>query len=191
MLLGLGLRHPFWPTDWGGSPSSLFCISVAVASRRLNYHRGSLANIDALALVCPISCVSSLRKSIMKVGISVDVPSIDEGLKFFREAFGFVEFSRPHPGYAMLSAGEAIIGLLAKPAGSSPAEGSSDVRRYERHWTPVHIDFRVEEFEASLTKALQAGAKSEQVHRVCGYPPVAFCSDPFGHGFCIVGLHKL
>jgi predicted enzyme related to lactoylglutathione lyase len=128
---------------------------------------------------------------IMKVSVSVDVPSLDEGLRFFSEAFGFVEFSRPHPGYAMLKAGETMIGLLAKPAGSSPAAGSSDVRRYERHWTPVHIDFRVEAFEASLKRALEAGAKAEQVHRVSGYPPVAFCSDPFGHGFCIVGLNKL
>jgi hypothetical protein len=77
----------------------------------------------------------------MKVTVSVDVPSIDDGLKFFGEVFGFVESSRPHPGYAK--------------------------------------------------KALEAGAKSEQVHRVPGYPPVAFCSDPFGHGFCIVGLTKL
>jgi predicted enzyme related to lactoylglutathione lyase len=124
----------------------------------------------------------------MKVTMSVDVPSLDEGLRFFGDVFGFVETSRPHPAYAMLSAGEATIGLLAKPAGSSPAKGSSDVRRYERHWTPVHIDFRVEDFEATLARALAAGAKSEQVHRVAGYPPVAFCSDPFGHGFCIVGL---
>jgi predicted enzyme related to lactoylglutathione lyase len=138
-----------------------------------------------------LRCLQAYESSTMKVSVSIDVPSIDDGLKFFREAFGFVEFSRPHPGYAMLKAGEAMIGLLAKPAGSSPAEGSTDVRRYERHWTPVHIDFRVEEFEASLTRALEAGAKSEQVHRVPGYPPVAFCSDPFGHGFCIVGLSKL
>jgi predicted enzyme related to lactoylglutathione lyase len=123
--------------------------------------------------------------------MSIDVPSIEEGIKFFGQAFGFVETSRPHPGYAMLSAGESTIGLLAKPAGTSPAPGSEDVRRYERHWTPVHIDFRVNDFEGTLTKALEAGAKSEQVHRVPGYPPVAFCSDPFGHGFCIVGIEKL
>jgi len=123
----------------------------------------------------------------MKVIVSLDVPSIDEGLKFFGEAFGFVETSRPHPGYAVISAGDSTIGLLAKPAGSLPAPGSDDVRRYERHWTPVHIDFRVDDFEAALERALSAGAKSEQVHRVEGYPPVAFCSDPFGHGFCIVG----
>lgn len=127
----------------------------------------------------------------MKVTVSIDVPSIEEGLKFFGDVFGFVETSRPHPGYAMLNAGESTLGLLAKPAGTHPAKGSSEVRRYERHWTPVHIDFRVEDFEATLAKALDAGAISEQVHRVSGYPPVAFCSDPFGHGFCIVGLRKL
>ena len=126
----------------------------------------------------------------MRVTMSIDVPTIAEGLKFFSECFGFAETSRPHAGYAMLTCGDAVIGLLEKPAGSSPAPGSTDVRTYERHWTPVHIDFRVDEFEATLERALQAGAKTETVHRVAGYPPVAFCSDPFGHGFCIVGTSE-
>ena len=127
----------------------------------------------------------------MKVTVSIDVPSLDEGLAFFSDVFGFTETSRPHPAYAVLSAGDVTIGLLAKPAGSSPAAGSSDVRRYERHWTPVHVDFRVADFEGTLARALANGAKAEQEHRVPGYPPVAFCSDPFGHGFCIVGLEKI
>jgi predicted enzyme related to lactoylglutathione lyase len=127
----------------------------------------------------------------MKVTVSIDVPSIEEGIAFFGDVFGLVETARPHPGFAMLTSGEVNIGLLAKPAGSSPAKGSSDVRRYERHWTPVHVDFRVEDFEATLERAVEKGARSEQVHRVAGFPPVAFCSDPFGHGFCIVGLNSL
>lgn len=127
----------------------------------------------------------------MKVTISIDVPSIAEGLAFFGDVFGFVETARPHPGFALLASGEATIGLLAKPAGSAPAVGSSDLRRYERHWTPVHVDFRVDDFDATLERALRSGAKAEQVHRVAGYPPVAFCSDPFGHGFCIVGVDRL
>ncbi|HEX2590196.1 MAG TPA: VOC family protein [Rhizomicrobium sp.] len=127
----------------------------------------------------------------MQVTVSIDVPTIDEGIKFFGAVFGFTETARPHPGYAMLKQGDATIGLLAKPAGSSPAKGSNDVRRYERHWTPVHVDFRVDDFEATLERALANGAKAEQVHRVAGFPPVAFCSDPFGHGFCIVGVTKL
>jgi predicted enzyme related to lactoylglutathione lyase len=124
----------------------------------------------------------------MKVTVSIDVPSIEAGLRFFGEAFGFTESSRPHPGYAVLSAGEATIALVAKPAGTHPAKGSDDVRKYERHWTPVHIDFRVEDFEATLARALAAGAKDRTGASRDGYPPVAFCSDPFGHGFCIVGL---
>lgn len=127
----------------------------------------------------------------MKITASIDVPSIEEGLAFFGEVFGFVETARPHPGYAVLSCGDATIGLLAKPPGTRPAKGSDDVRKYERHWTPVHLDFRVDDFEGTLGKALRAGARSEQEHRVAGYPPVAFCSDPFGHGFCIVGLQAV
>jgi predicted enzyme related to lactoylglutathione lyase len=126
----------------------------------------------------------------VRVSVCVDVPSLEDGIRFYGEAFGFVESSRPHESYAVLAAGDARIGLLAKPAGSSPAEGCDDIRRYVRHWTPVHIDLNVEDFEVTLEKALNAGAKCEQLHRVSGYPPVAFCSDPFGHGFCIIGRRK-
>jgi predicted enzyme related to lactoylglutathione lyase len=128
---------------------------------------------------------------VTKVTVSIDVPTIDEGIAFYGGVFGFVETARPHPGYVVLSEGEATISLVAKPAGSSPAKGSSDIRRYERHWTPVHVDFRVSDFEETLERAKNAGAKSEQVHQTPGFPPVAFCSDPFGHGFCIVGLERL
>ena len=127
----------------------------------------------------------------MKVTVSIDVPTIEEGIKFFGDVFGFKETSRPHPGYALLESGGATIGLLAKPAGSQPAKGSDDVRKYDRHWTPIHCDFRVDNFEETLKRAKQSGAIAEQEHRVSGYPPVAFCSDPFGHGFCIVGTEPL
>lgn len=127
----------------------------------------------------------------MKITPAIDVPSLAEGVRFFGNVFGFVETARPHPAYAILTAEDASIGLLAKPAGTAPASGSSDIRSYERHWTPIHLDFRVEDFEATLARALANGATSEQEHRVPGFPPVAFCSDPFGHGFCIVGLDKL
>jgi hypothetical protein len=36
--------------------------------------------------------------------------------------------------------------------------GSDDIRRYDRHWTPVHIDFHVDDFEAVLARALKARA---------------------------------
>jgi catechol 2,3-dioxygenase-like lactoylglutathione lyase family enzyme len=123
----------------------------------------------------------------MRLGVSIDVPSIEEGIAFYGRAFGFKETSRPIEGVANIRAGDAQICLLAKAAGSSPAPGTADVRRYERHWTPVHIDVHVEDFDAALERAKEAGARCEQLHRLAGYPPVAFCCDPFGHGFCIIG----
>ena len=123
----------------------------------------------------------------MKLSVSIDVPRLDDGLRFYWEAFGFVESARPVEGYAVMKCGGAEIGLIEKAAGTHPAKGSGDVRRYERHWTPVHIDFYVEEFEGVLASALSAGALCEQKFDGGDHPPVAFCSDPFGNGFCIIG----
>ena len=123
----------------------------------------------------------------MKYSVSIDVPSLDDGLAFYRDALGLAEIARPVAAYAVLQCGEATRGLIARAAGSKPAKGSDDVRRYERHWTPVHIDFHVEDFEGCLARAVSAGAKIEQKYAIDGRPPIAFCSDPFGNGFCIIG----
>jgi catechol 2,3-dioxygenase-like lactoylglutathione lyase family enzyme len=123
----------------------------------------------------------------MKYSVSIDVPNLDEGLRFYRDAFGYNEAARPVESYAIARCGESEIGLLEKAPGSKPAMGSDDVRRYERHWTPVHVDFYVEDFDAVLGAAISAGAKSEQKFDGGNHPPVAFCSDPFGNGFCIIG----
>jgi len=123
----------------------------------------------------------------MKYLVSIDVPDLDLGIEFFSDAFGFVEAARPVTGYASLKCGDMEIGLLEKAPGTKPAPGSDDVRDYTRHWTPVHLDFYVADFEQTLNAALDAGAKCEQKFEGGKHPPVAFCSDPFGNGFCIIG----
>jgi catechol 2,3-dioxygenase-like lactoylglutathione lyase family enzyme len=123
----------------------------------------------------------------MKYSVSIDVPLLDDGLRFYRDGLGLVEISRPIATYVILECGDSQIGLIEKPAGSKPAMGTNEVRRYERHWTPVHIDFHVDDFEAFLEKAVNAGATCEQKFNVDARPPIAFCSDPFGNGFCVIG----
>jgi catechol 2,3-dioxygenase-like lactoylglutathione lyase family enzyme len=123
----------------------------------------------------------------MNYSVSIDVPSLDDGLRFYRDALGFAEIARPVATYVILECGNSRIGLIEKPAGSNPAMGTQETRRYERHWTPVHIDFLVDDFEAFLAKAISAGAECEQKFEGGGRPPIAFCSDPFGNGFCVVG----
>jgi predicted enzyme related to lactoylglutathione lyase len=123
----------------------------------------------------------------MKYMALIDVPGLDEGVRFYGQAFGFVESARPMQGYAVIECDGLEIGLLEKAAGTHPAEGSSDVRRYERHWTPVHIDFYVDDFAATLANVANAGGKCEQRFEGGKHAPIAFCSDPFGNGFCVIG----
>jgi catechol 2,3-dioxygenase-like lactoylglutathione lyase family enzyme len=127
------------------------------------------------------------RGSDMQYSVSIDVPRIDDGLRFYRDALGLSEIARPVATYVILACGDSRIGIIEKPAGSKPAPGADGVRRYQRHWTPVHIDFHVDDFDAFLERALSAGATCEQKFAGGDWPATAFCSDPFGNGFCVIG----
>jgi predicted enzyme related to lactoylglutathione lyase len=121
------------------------------------------------------------------VSFSIDVPDLERGLAFYCAAFGFTEKSRPVPGVAVLDGLGVELCLLEKPAGSAPAPDTTDRRRYERHWSPVHLDFHVDDLHDALRRVEALGAKREQVFENPEHGSAAFCSDPFGHGFCLLG----
>jgi predicted enzyme related to lactoylglutathione lyase len=124
------------------------------------------------------------------VSISVDVPNLEDAIQFYAKAFGFSKSSAPVPGVVVLQAGNAEICLLEKHAGSRASNCTPETRHYERHWTPVHLDIHVDDFSAALSKALEAGATQEQLFENPKRGSVAFCSDPFGHGFCLIERRK-
>jgi predicted enzyme related to lactoylglutathione lyase len=119
--------------------------------------------------------------------VSIDVPDLARGVAFYEAAFGFTKLREPVPGVALLGAGDATLCLLAKPAGSKPSPHATDTRRYERHWTPIHLDFHVDDLAAAVDRAVAAGATVEQRFDHAEHGSAAFCSDPFGHGFCLLG----
>jgi catechol 2,3-dioxygenase-like lactoylglutathione lyase family enzyme len=120
------------------------------------------------------------------VSVSIDVPSLAQGIAFYCGAFGFTEKARPVPGVVILHGLNIEICLLEKPAGSRPSPNTSDRRTFERHWTPVHLDFHVEDLRAALQRVEALGARREQVFENPEHGSVAFCSDPYGHGFCLL-----
>lgn len=121
------------------------------------------------------------------VHVSIDVPSLEEGLRFYTRVFGFVEKARPFPTMAILNGNNVTVCMHEKVAGTKPSPGSSDERRYERHWTPVHLDLHVRDFDATLAKVREERGAIEAELRTQGPKPVAFCADPFGSGFCVIG----
>jgi predicted enzyme related to lactoylglutathione lyase len=121
------------------------------------------------------------------VHVSIDVPELEEGLVFYEAVFGFVEVGRPFSTMAILDANNVTVCLHEKAAGTKPSPNGTGARHYERHWTPVHVDLHVHDFEEVLGRVRAAGGAIENEFREHGPKPVAFCSDPFGNGFCVIG----
>jgi predicted enzyme related to lactoylglutathione lyase len=73
-----------------------------------------------------------------------------------------------------------------KAGGSRSSPAGVELRRYERHWTPVHMDLHVVDFDGVLRRVREAGGSIETEFRDRGPKMAAFCSDPFGNGFCVI-----
>ena len=85
----------------------------------------------------------------------------------------------------MLGASSKIY-LLMKPAGDSASSVARLQRGYDRHWTPVHLDFMVADVSAAVERAVTFGAKQEGNIQSFAWGRLAVLSDPFGHGFCLL-----
>jgi predicted enzyme related to lactoylglutathione lyase len=120
----------------------------------------------------------------MELLVNIDVPNLAEAIAFYGAAFGLTVTRRIGPEAAELSGWLIRLYLLQKPAGSLGA--GADVRRYERHWTPVHLDVVVDDVEAAVIRAVAARALIETPVRVEDWGKIAVLADPFGHGFCLI-----
>ena len=122
----------------------------------------------------------------MNVLINVDVPDLASAIAFYTRAFGLYETRRFGEDGAELGGWPVPLFLLRKAAGTI---GAGESRRiYDRHWTPIHFDVVVEDINAALERALDAGALLEQEIRTNVWGKIAVLADPFGHGFCLIQL---
>lgn len=118
--------------------------------------------------------------------VNIDVPELDAGTRFYCDAFGLRIGRRFGADAAELLGGPAPLYLLVKAEGSPASSATPQVRTYARHWSPVHLDFVVEDIEAASARAVAAGAVLEQPIRTSGWGRLALLADPFGNGFCLV-----
>ena len=118
--------------------------------------------------------------------VNVDVPDLPRAERFYTAALGLTVGRRFGDGAVELLGAAAPIYLLSSLAGSPPFSGAKEPRRYERHWTPVHLDFAVDDLDAALARAEAAGARLDLPVRQTAWGRLAVLSDPFGHGFCLL-----
>ncbi len=123
----------------------------------------------------------------MTVLINIDVPDIAAAERFYTAAFGLTLGRRFGEEFLELLGWPVPVYLLKKPPGSLGA--GSDVRRYGRHWTPIHADIVVDDLDAALARATAAGAVIESPAAQAPYGRIAMLADPFGHGFCLIAFN--
>jgi predicted enzyme related to lactoylglutathione lyase len=76
--------------------------------------------------------------------------------------------------------------LLPKAAGTLVSPKAEKTRDYARHWTPVHLDFVVQDIHAAVKQAVAAGAVLERDTTTHPYGLLALLADPWGNGFCLL-----
>jgi predicted enzyme related to lactoylglutathione lyase len=118
--------------------------------------------------------------------VNIDVDDLAKAITFYQQAAGLRLGRRfGSLGVEMLGTSSPIY-LLVKPEGTKPSTSTDEVRRYRRHWTPVHLDFVVSDLEAAVSRAIEAGATIEGRTQTHDWGRIAHMADPFGHGICFI-----
>jgi predicted enzyme related to lactoylglutathione lyase len=120
----------------------------------------------------------------MTLLINIDVPDLEAAERFYATAFDLTVGRRFGADAVELLGWPAPVYLLKKDAGTVGA--GKDLRRYERHWTPIHPDIVVVDLDSALQRAVAAGAVVEGPASATSYGRIAMLADPFGHGFCLL-----
>ena len=119
--------------------------------------------------------------------VNIDVDDLEKAIAFYSRGLGLRLRRRLFDdSVAEMSGASSTIHLLLKSAGTSSVTSIPHTRGYERHWTPVHLDFAVDHIFAAVERAVRAGATLEGTVQSHAWGHLATLSDPFGHGFCLL-----
>jgi predicted enzyme related to lactoylglutathione lyase len=122
----------------------------------------------------------------MRIIVNIDVPRLAPAVDFYCAALGLKLNRILDEDVAELIGASSVIYLLEQPSGSKATRSLPQARDYARHWTPVHMDFVVDDVVQAAKRATVAGAVAEsECIEWRGSKCITF-SDPFGHGFCLI-----
>lgn len=124
----------------------------------------------------------------MNLLVNIDVPELEPAIVFYSSALGLRLNRILDDDVAELHGATCTLYLLRHPPGSSAVHEGSIARDYVRHWTPVHVDFVVDDLVAAASRAEAAGAKRETAGVAWRGSQCITYSDPFGNGFCLIAF---
>jgi predicted enzyme related to lactoylglutathione lyase len=126
-----------------------------------------------------------------EIRVCIDVDDLERAIGFYRDVFRLQLGRRLGQDWAEMLGATSPIDLLRAPAGSKASKALPNARRdYGRHWTPVHLDFVVDDLEEVVRRARAAGAVLDRDVQERPYGRMANLADPFGHGICILQMNE-
>jgi len=120
-----------------------------------------------------------------KISISIDVPDLPRAVDFYSAALDCKKVRDQSATSVVLAAENIEIWLLEKKSGTNPLKDNPATRGYERHWTPIHLDFLITDVAGAVARIVEAGGTHEGGEKG-EWGEIAFCADPFGNGFCVI-----
>jgi predicted enzyme related to lactoylglutathione lyase len=118
----------------------------------------------------------------MELRICIDVNDMERAIRFYTDGVGLRIGRRFQNSFTEILGASSPIDLLLNAAGTKPHAGHAEERSYQRHWTPVHLDFVVDDIDAAVTRLVEHGALLEMPVNERAWGRIAGLADPFGHG---------
>ena len=117
----------------------------------------------------------------MEFSICVDVDDVDRAVEFYGRGLG-LSVVEHHSDWAQVKLGAQTFWIMKAPPG---VQGPIS-RDYRRHWTPVHLDFVVDDIDEAVKRAVDAGGKLEGEIQRGARGALANLADPSGNGVDLV-----
>ena len=116
----------------------------------------------------------------------IEVADLERGIAFYRDVLGLSLKRRLRPNWVELEGANVPIFLLGNRPSVADLGAKKVLRSYDRHWTPVHLDFIVPDLDRTVARALESGASLDREVQDRGYGRIANMADPFGNGFDLI-----
>lgn len=118
-----------------------------------------------------------------RASVSIDVSDMERAVNFYTRALGCDFKKKFADAWQVVALAGLDIHLQQKDAGTVAA--GEHRREYTRHWTPVHLDFTVEDIRPTCAAIEEYGGCVES-QSWSAQADIAHCADPFGNGFCVI-----
>lgn len=116
----------------------------------------------------------------------IEVTEAERGIAFYCDGVGLKLKRRFGPTWIELEGANCPVFLLANRPPVADLGSTTAERNYARHWTPVHLDFIVDDLDATVTRLLALGGTLDRAVKTREYGRIANMADPFGNGFDLI-----